>query len=206
MSAFDFAPLQAPVPEPVIDTDAVLAAARLEAEAIRAAAREEGFAAGHDDALAGLAPALTPLEEGAQAAHAELVATADRLEGEAVELAFALAEKVLAAKVAVDSGAVLEAVRGALRGLVDRERITVLVNPAELDLVRAAREELVVSLGGVEHCEIQSERRVGAGGAIVRHPDGQIDARIETKLERAREVVEATLRDGAPSSSEAGLP
>jgi len=202
--AFDFAPLQAPVPQPAVDTDALVAAAHLEAEAIRAAAREEGFAAGRAEVLAGLAPALAALDEAALEARAQGETAAERLEVEAVELAFALAEKVLAASVAVDSGAVLETVRGALRGLVERERITVLVNPAELDLVRAARDELTASLGGVEHCEIQAERRVGPGGAIVRHADGQVDARVETKLERAREVVEAALRDG-PSRSEPGL-
>ena len=40
---------------------------------------------------------------------------------------------------------------------------------------------------------MQAERRVARGGAIVRTPDGEVDARVETKLERAREVVEAAL-------------
>ena len=35
----------------------------------------------------------------------------------------------------------------------------------------------------------QAERRVGRGGCIVRTPVGDVDARVETKLERAREVV-----------------
>jgi flagellar biosynthesis/type III secretory pathway protein FliH len=52
---------------------------------------------------------------------------------------------------------------------------------------------LRVTLGGIEHCEVQAERRVTRGGAVVRTPDGDVDARIETKLARAREVVEAAL-------------
>ena len=87
----------------------------------------------------------------------------------------------------------VETVRGALRGIVERERITVLVNPDDLELVRDAMDELRASLGGIEHCEVQAERRVGRGGCVVRTPDGDVDARIETKLERAREVVEAAL-------------
>ena len=54
-------------------------------------------------------------------------------------------------------------------------------------------EELKGSLGGIEHCEVQSERRVGRGGCIVRTPVGDVDARVETKLERASEVVAAAL-------------
>ena len=104
-----------------------------------------------------------------------------------------LAEKILGAAVAVDPELVVEAVRGALRGLVERERVTVLVHPDDLELVRGAMGGLVATLGGIEHCEVQAERRVGRGGAVVRTPDGDVDARVETKLERAREVVEAAL-------------
>jgi flagellar assembly protein FliH len=49
------------------------------------------------------------------------------------------------------------------------------------------------SLGGIEHCDVQAERRVARGGAVVRTPEGDVDARLETKLARAREVVEAAL-------------
>ena len=69
-----------------------------------------------------------------------------------------------------------------------------LVHPDDLELVRGAMGGLIAALGGIEHCEVQAERRVGRGGAIVRTPDGEVDARLETKLERAREVVEAALR------------
>jgi flagellar assembly protein FliH len=89
---------------------------------------------------------------------------------------------------------VLEAVRGALRGIVERERVTVLVHPDDLELVRTAVDDLRASLGGIEHCEVQAERRVARGGAVVRTPKGDVDARVETKLARAREVVEGALR------------
>jgi flagellar assembly protein FliH len=71
--------------------------------------------------------------------------------------------------------------------------VTVLVNPADLDLVRGAVDDLVRTLGGIEHIEVQEERRVGRGGAVVRSSSGEIDGRLETKLERAREVLEAEL-------------
>ena len=87
----------------------------------------------------------------------------------------------------------VEAVRGALRGLVERERVTVLVHPDDLDLVRGAMGDLISALGGIEHCEVQAERRVARGGAVVRTPEGDVDARLDTKLQRAREVVETAL-------------
>jgi flagellar assembly protein FliH len=195
---FDFAPLEpaaAPAdPGPATaDASDVLAAAQAEAGTLRALAHAEGLAAGREAALAELQPAAAALEEAARRLHEQSAAVAERLEVEAVELALMLSEKIIGAAVAVDPALVVEAVRGALRGLVDRERVTVLVHPDDLELVRGAMGGLVATLGGIEHSEVQAERRVARGGAVVRTPDGDVDARVETKLQRAREVVEAEL-------------
>jgi flagellar biosynthesis/type III secretory pathway protein FliH len=50
-------------------------------------------------------------------------------------------------------------------------------------------DALAGQLGGIEHVDVQEERRVGRGGAIVRTADAEIDASLRAKLERAREVV-----------------
>ena len=193
---FDFAPLAAPVAVVAPDRDAaavVLDSAHAQADAIRTLAHAEGLAAGREAALAELAPAASALEEGARALRAEAAALAERLESQAVDLALFLADKVVGAAVAADPALVVEAVRGALRGLVERERVTVLVHPDDLELVRGAMGGLIATLGGIEHCEVQAERRVARGGAVVRTPEGDVDARPDVKLQRAREVVDAAL-------------
>jgi flagellar biosynthesis/type III secretory pathway protein FliH len=201
---FSFEALEAPAEAPArgshADADAVMAAlaqAESDADALRAAAREEGLREGREEALAALTPALEALAQAAEAVQAAQHARAERLEHHAVDLALFLAEKILGGALAVQPDHVVEAVRGALRGIVDRERITVLVHPEDLDLVREAMDGLRTTLGGIEHCEVQAERRVSRGGAVVRTPDGDVDARVETKLQRAREVVEAALSTGS---------
>jgi flagellar assembly protein FliH len=175
----------------------ILARAEAEAEMIREAARAEGYEAGRAEALAALSPALEALQTSVSAAQAERIAAADQLEIHAVDLAMFLSERILQGALAVEPARVVEAVRGALRGIVERERVTVLVHPDDLELVRDAMDDVRASLGGIEHCEVQAERRVSRGGAIVRTPDGDVDARVETKLVRAREVVEASLGSSA---------
>jgi flagellar biosynthesis/type III secretory pathway protein FliH len=172
---------------------AALAQAEAEADLLRSAAREEGLREGRDEALAALAPALEALNQAAEGVQASQYERADILEAHAVDLALFLAEKVIGGAIAVNPDLVVEAVRGALRGIVERERVTVLVHPEDLEMVREAMDDLRASLGGIEHCEVQAERRVSRGGAVVRTPDGDVDARVETKLLRAREVVEAAL-------------
>jgi flagellar biosynthesis/type III secretory pathway protein FliH len=194
------APAETPAPGSHAEADAVMAAlaeAEADAGALREQAREQGLREGREEAVAALAPALEALAQAAEAVQADQHARADRLERHAVDLALFLAEKVIGGALAVQPDQVVEAVRGALRGIVDRERITVLVHPEDLDLVRDAMDGLRVTLGGIEHCEVQAERRVSRGGAVVRTTDGDVDARVETKLQRAREVVEAALSTGS---------
>ena len=119
------------------------------------------------------------------------------VERDAVMLAMEVAEKVVAGAIAVEPERVLDVVRGALRAIVERERIVILVNPEDLAIIREGLDELAGSLGGIEHVEVQEERRLGRGGAIVRTPDAEIDADLRTKLERAREAIVAELREAS---------
>ena len=192
---FDFEALEPPAP-PVLAEDAAdavmetLAQARADAEQLREDARAEGFAAGRAEAMVSLEPALAALAEAVSGVHAAQIEASERLERQAVDLGLALAEKVLAGVLNLEPERVIESVRGALRGLVERERVTVLVNPDDLELVRGAMDDLRASLGGIEHCVVEAERRVRRGGCVVRTPDGDVDAGIDTKLARAREVIE----------------
>jgi flagellar assembly protein FliH len=121
---------------------------------------------------------------------------ADHVERGAIALGLRIAEQALGAAVEVDADRVVDAVRGALRRLTERDRVTILVNPADLDTVRAATAELMSRLGGIESCDVQAERRVSRGGAVVRTVEGEVDATLETKLSRARDVILAELRGG----------
>jgi flagellar assembly protein FliH len=196
---FDFEALEtslSPKNPALSAADAVMAAmaqAQQDAEALRSAAQQEGFEAGRAEALAAVQPALAALVAAAEEVKAQQVAAAEALERRSVELGLALAQKIVAGALEVEPERVVEAVRTALRGIVERDRITVMVNPDDMELVRASLEDLKASLGGIEYCEVHAERRVARGGCIVRTPVGDVDARVETKLERAREVVAAAL-------------
>jgi flagellar assembly protein FliH len=183
-----FDTLAAPVPEaPPIDLAA-------EAEAARAAGHEAGFQAGLAEAHAHMAAGIAALQAAADAVSAERDRQSSVVEAAAVALALQIAEQAIGAQVAARPDSVVDVVRGALRRLVERERVTILVNPEDLELVRTASETLVAELGGMENCDVQAERRVPRGGAIVRTVEGEVDATLPTKLSRAREVLEAELR------------
>jgi flagellar assembly protein FliH len=197
---YELETLEAPAPEPPGDAEprALLDAARAEADAIRAAARAEGHAEGRElglaEARAELSSAVAALTSAAAALEALRDEVAERSEAAAVELALRLAEKVVAGALAVEPERVLDAVRGALRCLTARDRVVVLVHPDDLAAVTDGADELARELGGIEHIDVQQERRVARGDAIVRTAEAEIDARVAAKLEAARRAVESELR------------
>ena len=175
----------------------ILATAQAEADHIREQARlqghAEGYEAGRADAATQYAPAVQALAAVLGEAQAERERVAEQMESAAVALALQIADKALTGAITAQPDRVVDVVRGALRCLVERERVTILVHPQDLPIVREAVEGLIQQLGGIEHLEVQEERRVQRGGAIVRSQTGEIDARIETKLERARELLQGEL-------------
>ena len=195
MDPFVFAELTPVDPPPArVAVAAEPAVPEIDVDALRAAAWEEGHVAGREAARAELEPALAALRAAAVGVDAERETVASQAERAAVELAVRIAEQVVRGAVEVAPERVLDAVSGALRRLIDRERIVVLVHPDDLALVRERTDEIISPLGGVEHCEVQADRRVARGGAIVRTTEGEVDATLATKLDRVRELLVEELR------------
>ena len=194
---YDFAQLQPSAPPDPDAATRLLALAEAKAEQIRGQAHAEGFAAGHaegvNDGLAAVQAAANALQAAANGILATREEMASGLEHDAVELALAVASKILSGTLEVQPERVLDVIRGALRHIADRRRIAVLVDPEDLEVVTAAIEQVSAQAGGIELCEVQAERRVGRGGAIVRTAEGEVDACVGTQLERAREVIVAEL-------------
>jgi flagellar assembly protein FliH len=184
-----------PAQDPVAAARAIIDAAHAEAGALRANAVEEGRAEGvrlgREAVAAELAPAAAALEQAVEQARALQAQIAESAEARAAQLALTIAEKVVAGALEVAPERVVDVVRGALRGLLDGERIVVCVHPDDVELVRAA------GLGSPEtHIEVHGERRVARGGALVRTSVGEVDAQIEHKLDAVRALVAAELGGG----------
>lgn len=190
--AFDLPTLE-PLPAAAVGAAAPcedeVARARAEAQEIRDAAHAEGFAAGRAQALAALEQVVAMLAAAAADVAALRAGVSEEVEAAAVELGLNIAEQALHGTIEADPARVVDVTRGALRRLVERERVTILVHPDDLDLVRDAAPTLIAQLGGIEHCEVQAERRVARGSAVVRTVEGEVDATLATKLERAREAI-----------------
>jgi flagellar assembly protein FliH len=203
IAAYTFRQLEAPAGS-MHDVADVLSAAHAEADQIRQHARAtgeaEGRAAGLAAARAELEPSLHAVAAAAQALDAVRDQVVAELEHDAIALALRLAEQIVAGAIEVEPERIVDIAAVALRRIRDRQHVTLVVNPADLDLMSQSVTRLQSELGGIEHLNVQSDRRVGRGGVLARTDEGEIDASIETQLARAREVVTSELgpRGGAP--------
>lgn len=203
-TSYAFEQLEPSDPPPRDAPARMIAEAAAEAELIREHARAEGHAegrsAGHQDGSAEISAAALALGQALQAIQSLHSTTIEAVEQDAIELALEIAAKILAGTLQARPELVLELAQGALRRISDRRQITVMVNPTDLETVRSAIGELAAQGSGIELCEVQSEDRVGVGGAIVRTSEGEVDASVQTQLERVREVIFTELQTDARSA------
>jgi flagellar assembly protein FliH len=201
VAAYSFRQLESTAEVPIRDISDVIGAAYTEAEKIREAARREGQAQGRAEAIAAFRaeaePALAALAQAADGLDQFRDELIGELESDAIAIALRLAEQIVAGAIDVQPERLLDVASMALRRITDRRNVTLVINPADLDLLSASVEGLQAKLGGIEHCNVQSDRRVGRGGVLARTEAGEIDATIETQLTRAREIVAAELAEGS---------
>jgi flagellar assembly protein FliH len=173
------------------DAERTLSGAHAGAEAILAAARQEGYAAGHADARDQVSTALAALAEAARAL-AEQRARLEREAGrEATALAVEIAARLVRAEVAVRPERVADVVRGAIRRAADRSSLIALVSPADLAACRAAAPAILAEMGGISGFEVIDDPRVGAGSCVLQTPGGDVDATFESQLARVLEALAA---------------
>jgi flagellar assembly protein FliH len=173
----------------------IVAEAHAQAHQIEAQARDAGFEAGRLEGIrhaqAEVETALAAIAAAAAGLDAVRDAETERIERRAVELAISLAERIVHGALDADPERINDVVAGALRRIIDRDRLTIEVCPDDLESVRAWCDAQT-ELDGAR-VDVRAERRVPRGGCVVRTVDGEIDARVSEQLESARAVMRELL-------------
>jgi len=149
---------------------------------------DDGFAAGRAAADAEMNAMLTTMRGLLEMARAERQKLIRDAEPEVVRLALGIAERVLHQQIALDRGVVVEMAKTAIGRLIERDTVTVRVNPADLERMRDHRDELI-AIGDIRNLRVVEDQRVDRGGVVVDTGAGTIDARISTQLDEARKVL-----------------
>lgn len=159
---------------------------------IEAGAHDDGFKQGVGDGRAAaqaemdeMLETMRGLVEMARVERHKIIETA---EPEIVKLSVTIAERILNQHVALDNDAVIEMVRSAISRLVNRETVTVRVNPADVETMREHRDKLM-TMNDIDNLRVIEDQRVDRGGVVIETDAGTIDAKISTQLREVRRLL-----------------
>ena len=104
------------------------------------------------------------------------------VEKEMVGLSLEIASKVIQQKIEQDEKVILKNLKHALKHLLDKGRIIIKLNPADLEIVSKHSKE-IKSAEGLKELILEEDSKVTRGGCLIHSELGHIDAQIETQLE-----------------------
>ncbi|MBN1345968.1 MAG: hypothetical protein JXQ73_24975 [Phycisphaerae bacterium] len=187
--------------------DQMLVETRAEAERLKTQAAEKGYGQGYQRGIEegqadGHRQALEKASAEFEARHVQLASACESLFREVdrrkrdllmtanrdlIVLAVAIAERVTKRIGVVDRRAVTDNLLGVIDLVGRTSDLVVEVNPADAETLEKFAASLVARRGELEHVEVRENDQVDPGGCIVRTRAGEIDARLETQLQRIAE-------------------
>ncbi len=110
-------------------------------------------------------------------------------ENEILQLAMAVARKVVGEEITLNSECVVDIVKKAIQKATDRQELTVRVNPENLDVTLNAEEQINKSAAGIRKLRVTADPAVSCGGCVVETSNETVDARIERQLDEIEQVL-----------------
>ncbi|MHC4909883.1 MAG: FliH/SctL family protein [Planctomycetota bacterium] len=175
--------------EAMMASAATKAAARTEGhDAGHAAGLAEGRAEGRAEAIAEFRPRLDEIcnawSEQVTAWESERLSMIMRASQEVLHFGLDLAERIVHRVIEHDEGVAADQVLSALAIVTQGMSVEVAINPEDRKIVEAVMATIVERIGSTEHAALRDDERIGRGGCIVRTAGGEIDATVETQLDR----------------------
>jgi flagellar assembly protein FliH len=105
-------------------------------------------------------------------------------EKEILDLTFAIAGKIVHRLTRFDERGIKEAVFNAMNLAIEKTKIVININPKDYDYIEELRPELFKKYKDLKSITISSDPSITRGGCFLKTPYGDIDAGIETQLEK----------------------
>jgi flagellar assembly protein FliH len=118
-----------------------------------------------------------------------------RNEKEILDLIFIIVEKIIHYRISSVEGIVKESVLNALNLAVEKNKIILNVNPEDYDYVEKLRPELFKKHKELKSITVTSDPSISRGGCFLETPYGDVDAGIETQLEKVYQYLQDSLNE-----------
>jgi flagellar assembly protein FliH len=160
----------------------------------------EGEKAGFELASKKLEPVLESLQKGVWQLKNLRQDTYQRIESEVVELALAIARKVICREIEVNQEVVVSVAREALSKVDDPGKIKIKMNPSDLQYINETKYQLSELIGNIDNVTLEAEENIHNGGCVIETNMGEIDARIEKQLQAVEESFRTALEKSSTDS------
>lgn len=171
---------------------------KLEAKRLKEQAYFKGFEKGEieglESARSRIESLLSSLKEalsGLQKVKEQILLDSER---EAVELALAIARKIVCQEVATDRNVVLNVVKESLRKVVGHKKIKIRLCPDDLQFMNDAKSQIPGLTEDFEKIIFEADKSIMNGGCIIDTRFGDIDGRIDSQLQAVEEVFNAEIK------------
>ena len=149
---------------------------------------EEGRTAGHDEALGIYSQALKDLSarwtQTLDVLHQHMPTHVADAKVDLVRLAIAIAERVTHQEALQNRGVAESTIAETLKMVGNARMVSLHVHPDELEAIEMYLPDALAKIRTVESVELLADATITAGGCIAKFGAGQIDARLETQLQR----------------------
>lgn len=146
--------------------------------------RRVGFESGTkkvDPAINSLRQALVQLQNIRQEIHQEI-------EKEVVQLALAIARKIVCHEIETAQETVVCVAREALSRVENPGKIKIKLNPEDLQFINDTKSQLFHFLHNVDNIRFEAADSIQSGGCLIETDRGDIDARIEKQFQAIEET------------------
>lgn len=186
----------------LVDARAEAAQLRVEAEAAgQAEGKKAGYEAGHETGrqeghaqamtemaaqMAAIQQSWTAALESWDAARRELLIDARQ---SLLELALAVARKIVQRLPTVDPAVVAEQVAKAIDYVMRPGDVTIRIHPEDRAVVAEALPALLTRATKLEHATLVDDEQVSRGGCVLDYGHGRVDATLDGQLDRIAEAL-----------------
>ncbi|WP_031518085.1 FliH/SctL family protein [Desulfofalx alkaliphila] len=171
---------------------AIVDKAKAEAEELKHKAQQQGYQEGMEKAYAEGDEIRRQARQVLEQAEEVRRQTLEAMEQEIISLAVDIAEKFISTQLRLEREIIVETARESIKLVKDRRQITIYVNPQEIDIYLAAKEQLQQMLGEEAKLNIIADAEIKPGGCLVNTEQGIVDATADSRWQSVLKAIYPT--------------
>ena len=169
-----------------IDDRNLISRAQEEADLIKETAAKEGYRAGIEQAESDIIALRNKIADFISAKQEVF----EYIAPDILEISIDIAQKIIKQEVTQNPQIILESIIDVLKSISKEEnRITIKLNPLQVDLVKTELPEYVSAMGIEAKISILGDTSIAEGGCILNTSNGIVDASINTQIDIIKEAL-----------------